>query len=108
MLRDNGYRSKGPGSIPGATRSYVVGGVHSFLLNTIEELLERKGAAPVYKTEINAVGIGYAMWHLYPQKLALTLSTISRSSVDIVRSRTRATGVFIANIILPEPIDFEL
>jgi hypothetical protein len=44
-----GYRSGGPGSIPGTTRKKVVGlerGALS-LVSTTEELLERKVAAPV-------------------------------------------------------------
>jgi hypothetical protein len=43
------------------------------LVSTTEELLERKVAAPVKKTEITAVGIRHAD-HVtpYPQKLALT------------------------------------
>jgi hypothetical protein len=48
-----GYRSEGPGSIPGTTRKKVVGlerGPLS-LVTTTEELLDRKVAAPVYKTE---------------------------------------------------------
>jgi hypothetical protein len=44
-----GYRSGGPGSIPGTTKKKVVGlerGPHS-LVSTTEELLERKVVAPV-------------------------------------------------------------
>jgi hypothetical protein len=44
-----GYRSRGPGSIPGTTRKKVVGlerGALS-LVSTTEELLDRKVAAPV-------------------------------------------------------------
>jgi hypothetical protein len=44
-----GYRSGGPGSIPGTTRKKVVGlerGPLS-LMSTTEELLDRKVAAPV-------------------------------------------------------------
>jgi hypothetical protein len=55
VVRDLGYRSGVPGSIPGTTRFYekkkktVVGlewGSLS-LVNTIEELIDRKVAAPV-------------------------------------------------------------
>jgi hypothetical protein len=49
VVRVLGYRSGGPGSIPGTTRKKVVGlerGPLS-LLSTIEELLDRKVAAPV-------------------------------------------------------------
>jgi hypothetical protein len=44
-----GYRSRGPGSIPGTARKKVVGlerGLLS-LVSTTEELLDRKVAAPV-------------------------------------------------------------
>jgi hypothetical protein len=46
-----------PGSIPGPTRfskqQWVCNGIHSALVRINEELLERKVAAPVLKTEIN-------------------------------------------------------
>jgi hypothetical protein len=48
-VRVLGYRSGGPGSIPGTTRKKVVGlerGPLS-LVSTTEELLDRKVAAPV-------------------------------------------------------------
>jgi hypothetical protein len=63
------------------------------LVSTIEELLERKVAAPVKKTEITAVEIRSAdlATPLYPQKLALTSSIRGGRSVGIVRSRTHAT-----------------
>jgi hypothetical protein len=62
VVRVLGYRSGGPGSIPGTTRKKIVGlewGPLS-LVNTTEELLERKVAAPVYKIENTAVGIRHA------------------------------------------------
>jgi hypothetical protein len=66
VVRALGYRSGGPGSIPGTTRfsgkRTVVGlerGPLS-LVSTIEELLYRKVAAPVSKTENMAVGIRHA------------------------------------------------
>jgi hypothetical protein len=49
VVRVFGYRSGGPGSIPGITRKKVVGlerGQLS-LVSTTEELLDRKVAAPV-------------------------------------------------------------
>jgi hypothetical protein len=49
VVRVLGYRSRGPGSIPGTTRKKVVGlerGALS-LVSTTEELLDRKVAAPV-------------------------------------------------------------
>jgi hypothetical protein len=64
-----GYRSGGPGSIPGTTRfsekkrkKTVVGlerGPLS-LVSTTEELLDRKVAATVYKIENTAGGIRHA------------------------------------------------
>jgi hypothetical protein len=62
VARVLGYRSGGPGSIPGTTRKKVVDlelGPLS-LVSTTEELLDRKVAAPVYKTENTAVGIRHA------------------------------------------------
>jgi hypothetical protein len=49
VVRVLGYRSGGPGSIPGTTRKKVVGlerGPLS-LISTTEELFDRKVAAPV-------------------------------------------------------------
>jgi hypothetical protein len=63
------------------------------LVSTTEELLERKIAAPVYKTDNTAVGIRHAdhVAPLYPQKLTLTSPTSGGRSVGIVRSRTQTT-----------------
>jgi hypothetical protein len=63
VVRVLGYRSGGPGSIPGTTRKKKVVGLERGSLNlvsTTEELLDRKIAAPVYKTENTAVGIHHA------------------------------------------------
>jgi hypothetical protein len=49
VVRVHGYRSGGPGSIPGTTKKKIVGlerGPLS-LVSTTEELLDRKEAAPV-------------------------------------------------------------
>jgi hypothetical protein len=49
VVRDLGYRSGGPGSIPGTTRKKVVGlerGPLS-LVSTTEDLFDRNVAAPV-------------------------------------------------------------
>jgi hypothetical protein len=62
VVRVLGYRSGGPGSIPGTTKKKVVGlerGPLS-LVSTTEKLLDRKVAAPVQKTENTAVGISHA------------------------------------------------
>jgi hypothetical protein len=61
------------------------------LVSTTEELLDRKVAAPVYKTENTAVGIRHA---LYPQTLAVTSPTSGGRSVGIVRSRTQTMEFF--------------
>jgi hypothetical protein len=61
------------------------------LLSTTEELLDRKVAAPVYKTENTAVEIRHAD-HMAPsihKKLAITSLTIGGHSVGIVRLRTQ-------------------
>jgi hypothetical protein len=50
VVRVLGYRSGGPGSIPGTTRKTKVVGLERGLLglvSTTEELLDRKVAAPV-------------------------------------------------------------
>jgi hypothetical protein len=49
VVRVLGYRSGGPGSIPGTTKKKVVGLVRGplSLVITTEELLDRKVAAPV-------------------------------------------------------------
>jgi hypothetical protein len=62
VVRVPGYRSGGSGSIPGTTRKKVVGLVRRplSLVSTTEELLDRKVATPVYKTENTAVGIHHA------------------------------------------------
>jgi hypothetical protein len=50
VVRVLGYRSGGPGSIPGTTRKRKVMGLEGGtlgLVSTTEELLDRKVAAPV-------------------------------------------------------------
>jgi hypothetical protein len=53
VVRVLGYRSGGPGSIPGTTEKKVVGLERDplSLMSTTEELLDRKVATPVQKTE---------------------------------------------------------
>jgi hypothetical protein len=61
------------------------------LVSTTEELLDRKVAVPVYKTENTAVGILHAD-HVAPfirKNLAITSPTSGGRSVGIVRSRTQ-------------------
>jgi hypothetical protein len=62
VVRVIGY-DPGPGSIPGTTRKKQVVVLERGPLNlvsAIEELLDRKVAAPVYKTENTAEGIHHA------------------------------------------------
>jgi hypothetical protein len=86
VVRVLGYRSGGPGSIPGTTRKKVVGleqGPLS-LVSTTEELLDRKVAAAVKKTErIRPEGIiTLTTWHPLSAQ-------VGGRSVGIVRSRTQ-------------------
>jgi hypothetical protein len=63
VVRVLGYRSGGPDSIPGTTRKKKVVDLERdplSLVSTTEELLDRKVAAPVYKTENTTVGIRHA------------------------------------------------
>jgi hypothetical protein len=63
VVRVLGYRSGGPGSIPGTTRKKKVMGLERGSLSLVsitEELLHRKVAAPVYKTENTAIEIRHA------------------------------------------------
>jgi hypothetical protein len=76
MVRVPGYRSRSPGSIPGSTRFFwqVVGlerGPLS-LVSAIEELLERKSSGFGLESRDPS---RWPRGTLYPQKLALTLST---------------------------------
>jgi hypothetical protein len=63
------------------------------LVSTTEELLDRKVAAPVYKTENTAVGIRHAdnVAPSISNKLAITSPTSGGRSVGIVRSQTQTT-----------------
>jgi hypothetical protein len=61
------------------------------LVSTTEELLDKKVAAPVYKTENTAVGIRHAD-HVAPsirKNLTITSPTSDGRSVGKVRSRTQ-------------------
>jgi hypothetical protein len=61
------------------------------IVSTTEELLDRKVAAPAYKTENTAVEIRHAD-HVAPsirKTLAITSPTSGGRSVGIVRSRTQ-------------------
>jgi hypothetical protein len=94
VVRVLGYRSGGSGSIPGTTRKKRAVGLERgplSLVSTIEELLDRKVAALVQKTENTAVWIRHAdhEGNRYPQKLAITSPTSGGLSVGIVRSLTQ-------------------
>jgi hypothetical protein len=70
------------------------------LLSTTEELLDRKVATPVHKTENTAVGICYTD-HVAPsirRKLAITSLTSGGRSVSLVRSRTQ-TMEFVRSFV---------
>jgi hypothetical protein len=73
------------------------------LVSTIEELLGRKNYCSGLETENTAVGIRHAWLRetRYPLKLALTSPTSGGRSVDIVRSRTKATEfvVFVLFVV---------
>jgi hypothetical protein len=90
---------RGPGFDCGHYQKIKVAGLERgplSLVSTTEELLDRKVAAPVYKTENTAMGIGRAD-HVTPsirKKLAITSPTSDGRSVGIVRSRTQTTEFF--------------
>jgi hypothetical protein len=94
VVRDLGYSSGGPGSIPGHYKKVVSleRGPLS-LVSTTEVLHDRKVAAPVYKTENTAVGIRHAdpVAPSIHKKLAITSQTSGGHSVGIVHSRTQTT-----------------
>jgi hypothetical protein len=106
VVRGPGYRSRGPGSIPAATRFFweVVGlerGPLS-LLSTIEELLERKSNGFELERQITAVGIHPtdSATPLYPRELALTSPTNGGRSVGTVRWRTKTKDLSLVLIII--------
>jgi hypothetical protein len=71
VARNSGIQNRGPGSILGATRKKCSGsgtGSTRPRVSTTEELLDRKVAVPVYKTENTAVGIHHAN-HVAPSIL---------------------------------------
>jgi hypothetical protein len=82
-------------------------------VSTTEELLDRKVAANVYKTENTAVGIGKAD-HVTPsirKKLAITSPTSGGRSVGIVRSQTQTTEfslvIWEGTELDPLPLQFD-
>jgi hypothetical protein len=103
LVKVPGYRSRGPGSIPGTTKKKVVGLERDplSLVSTTEELLDRKVAAPVQKTENTALGIRHAD-HVAPsiRKLVITSPTSGGRSVGIVRSRTQTMEFCFFGVVL--------
>jgi hypothetical protein len=68
------------------------------LVSTTEEILDRKVAVPVYKTENTTVGIRDAD-HAAPsirKELAITSPTSGGRSVGIVRSRTQTMEISLS------------
>jgi hypothetical protein len=104
VVRVPGFRSRGSGSIPGATKFFweiagIEWGPLSFV-STIEELLERKSSGSGLENREYGRRDPSRWPHgitLYPQKLALTSSTSGGRSVGIVSSRTQTTefAVFV-------------
>jgi hypothetical protein len=97
VVRTPYYRSRGPCSIPGATKFFweVVGldrGPLS-LVSTTEEQLERKSSGSGLESREYGRGDPLLWPHdsLHPQKLVLTSPTSGGRSVSIVRSPTEAT-----------------
>jgi hypothetical protein len=93
MVRVLGYRSGGPGSIPGTTRKKVVGLERGPL-----SLVSTNWGATWYKSsgfclENREYGrrdpSRWPRGTLYPQKFAITSPTSGGRSVGIVRSRTQ-------------------
>jgi hypothetical protein len=82
VVRVLAYRSRGPGFDSRALQKKVVGleGGPLSLVSTIEELLDRKVAAPVQKTENTVAGIRHAD-HVAP--------CIRKSWQSLRRQRTR-------------------
>jgi hypothetical protein len=95
VVRVPGYISKGPGF---DSRGYQIFWVVDLERGPLslgrinEEVLERKVAPPVKKTEINGRGdsLRWPRDTLYPLKLALSLPTSGSRSVGIVSWRTKA------------------
>jgi hypothetical protein len=77
------------------------------LVTITEELLERKVAAPVYKTEINGRGdsLRWPRDTIYPLKLALTSPTSGGRSVGIVRWWTKAPEFLYVYTHVTEPLE---
>jgi hypothetical protein len=102
VVRVPGYRSRGPGPIPGATKFFweVVGLERGPLshVSTTEELLGRKSSGSCLENRDYHYKDPSRLPHdtLYRQNLALTSPTIGGRSVGIVRLRTKATELLLS------------
>jgi hypothetical protein len=105
VVRVLGYRSGGPGSIPGTTIKQKVVGLERgplSLVCTTEELLDKKSCGSCLEIENTAVGIRDAD-HVAPsirRKLAITSPTSGGRSVGIVRLRTQTMEFSFLYIVL--------
>jgi hypothetical protein len=104
VVRVPGYRSRGPGVIPGAIRfSWEAVGLERgplSLVSAIEELLGRKSSGSGLESREYSCR-DRSRWprgSLYPQKLALTSLTSGGLSVGVVLSRNQDTSFFIPGI----------
>jgi hypothetical protein len=103
VVRVLGYRSRGPGSIPGSTRKKKVVGLERgplSLVSATEELLDRKvvGSCLENREYGRRDSSRRPRGTLYPQKLAITSPTSGGRSVGIVRSRTQTMEFFFIGV----------
>jgi hypothetical protein len=111
LVRVSGYRSKGPGSIPDASRfsekQWVWNGVHSASWGQLRSYLEEIVAAPVKKIETNDRGGSVMLTTQHPlyAKVGTSSPTIGGRSVGIVRCRTEATEFFPCSAYFFDPED---
>jgi hypothetical protein len=98
VVRVLGYRSEGPGSIPGTTR-FSGGKKKKPVVGTTEELLKSSGSCLENREYGRRDPPRWPRGTLYPQKLALTSPTSGGLSVGIVRSRTQTMDFFYHNFI---------
>jgi hypothetical protein len=102
VVRALGYRSGGPGSIPGTTKKNKTKVVclergPLSLVSTTEELFDGKVAAPVWKTKNTTVGFRHAdhVASSIRKKFAITSPTSDDRSVGIVLSRTKTMEFYL-------------
>jgi hypothetical protein len=106
VVRVPGYRSRGPGFVPGATKFFwVVVGLERGplrLVSITEELLGRKSSGSGLETrEYDCRDPPrWPRYTRYMQKLTLTWLRNGGRSVGIVRSRTKATGFSFLSLVL--------